>query len=56
LDGAARVGVTAGASTPEHVVQRVLDRLRDLGASDVRTLETSVEDVFFAPPPLRLLA
>jgi 4-hydroxy-3-methylbut-2-enyl diphosphate reductase len=56
LDGAARVGVTAGASTPEHVVQRVLDRLRDLGASDVRTVETSVEDVFFAPPPLRLLA
>ena len=56
LDGAARVGVTAGASTPEHVVQRVVDRLRELGASGVNTVETSVEDVFFAPPPIRLLA
>ena len=56
LNGAARVGVTAGASTPEHVVQRVVDRLRELGASDVRTVETRVEDVYFAPPPIRLLA
>jgi 4-hydroxy-3-methylbut-2-enyl diphosphate reductase len=56
LKGAARVGVTAGASTPEHVVQRVVDRLRELGASDVRTVETRVEDVYFAPPPIRLLA
>jgi 4-hydroxy-3-methylbut-2-en-1-yl diphosphate reductase len=56
LEGAARVGVTAGASTPEHVVQRVVDRLRELGARDVRTVETRIEDVFFAPPPIRLLA
>jgi 4-hydroxy-3-methylbut-2-enyl diphosphate reductase len=56
LEGAARVGVTAGASTPEHVVQRVVDRLRELGATDLRTVETRVEDVFFAPPPIRLLA
>jgi len=53
LDGAQRVGVSAGASTPEHLVQALLDRLRMLGASGVQTVETSVEDVFFAPPPIR---
>jgi 4-hydroxy-3-methylbut-2-enyl diphosphate reductase len=53
LDGAQRVGVSAGASTPEHLVQALLDRLRTLGASDVQTVETRVEDVFFAPPPIR---
>jgi 4-hydroxy-3-methylbut-2-enyl diphosphate reductase len=52
LEGAQRVGVSAGASTPEHLVQALLDRLRALGASDVQTVETRVEDVFFAPPPM----
>jgi 4-hydroxy-3-methylbut-2-enyl diphosphate reductase len=53
LTGATRVGVSAGASTPEHLVQGLVDRLRELGATDVRTVETRVEDVFFAPPPVR---
>jgi 4-hydroxy-3-methylbut-2-enyl diphosphate reductase len=53
LHGAQRVGVSAGASTPEHLVQVLLDRLRTLGATDVQTVETRVEDVFFAPPPIR---
>ena len=53
LEGVARVGVTAGASTPEHLVQGLVDRLRTLGADDVETVQTSVEDVFFAPPPIR---
>ena len=53
LEGARRVGVTAGASTPEHLVTALVDRLRDLGADEVVTVETRVEDVFFAPPPLR---
>ena len=52
LEGVRRVGLTAGASTPEHLVQGLLARLRELGAAEVRTVETSVEDVFFAPPPL----
>jgi 4-hydroxy-3-methylbut-2-en-1-yl diphosphate reductase len=56
LEGVARVGVTAGASTPEQVVQGVLERLRELGGSEARVVETRVEDVFFAPPPIRLLA
>jgi 4-hydroxy-3-methylbut-2-enyl diphosphate reductase len=53
LTGAGRVGVSAGASTPEHLVQGLVDRLRALGADDVQTVETRVEDVFFAPPPVR---
>jgi 4-hydroxy-3-methylbut-2-enyl diphosphate reductase len=53
LAGAHRVGVSAGASTPEHLVKALIDRLRTLGATDVQTVETSVEDVFFAPPPIR---
>jgi 4-hydroxy-3-methylbut-2-en-1-yl diphosphate reductase len=53
LTNARRVGVSAGASTPEHLVQSLLDRLRELGANEVQTVETSVEDVFFAPPPMR---
>jgi 4-hydroxy-3-methylbut-2-enyl diphosphate reductase len=53
LTGAQRVGVSAGASTPEHLVQALVERLRALGATDVETVETRIEDVFFAPPPMR---
>jgi 4-hydroxy-3-methylbut-2-en-1-yl diphosphate reductase len=53
LAGAQRVGVSAGASTPEHLVQALLSRLQELGATEVQTVETTVEDVFFAPPPIR---
>jgi 4-hydroxy-3-methylbut-2-enyl diphosphate reductase len=52
LDGARRVGITAGASTPEHLVMGLVDRLQALGAAEVETVETRVEDVFFAPPPI----
>jgi len=53
LAGARRVGVSAGASTPEHLVQALVDRLRSLGARAVETVETRREDVFFAPPPIK---
>ena len=53
LDGAQRVGVSAGASTPEHLVEALIERLQALGATDVQAVETSKEDVFFAPPPIR---
>jgi len=50
LDGVATVGVTAGASAPEHLVQEVLAWLRARGA---RVEETEIirEDVHFALPP-----
>ncbi|GAC1321400.1 MAG: 4-hydroxy-3-methylbut-2-enyl diphosphate reductase [Chloroflexota bacterium] len=53
VENASRVGISAGASTPEHLVQELVERLRALGATDVHTVETRREDVFFAPPPIR---
>jgi 4-hydroxy-3-methylbut-2-enyl diphosphate reductase len=44
------VGVTAGASAPEHLVQQVIARLRELGARSVRNLEGAVEHVQFPLP------
>lgn len=44
------VGVTAGASTPEHVVQGVLDRLRSLGAESIAECATAKEDTVFELP------
>ncbi len=50
LQGAMRVGVTAGASAPEQLVQQVITRLRELGARNVCTLEGAVENVQFPLP------
>ena len=44
------VGVTAGASAPEVLVQGVVDALRSLGASAVEELNIVEEDVKFALP------
>jgi 4-hydroxy-3-methylbut-2-enyl diphosphate reductase len=52
LRGAHRVGVSAGASAPERLVQDLLARLRELGASSVRTVEVRVENEHFATPPI----
>jgi 4-hydroxy-3-methylbut-2-enyl diphosphate reductase len=50
LVGKQRIGVTAGASAPEVLVQAVIDRLRELGARSVRTLEGVEEHVTFPLP------
>ncbi len=50
IAGAARVGVTAGASAPEILVQGVVDRLRELGADLVEHIEGEPENVVFALP------
>ena len=49
LDGAARIGLTAGASAPEIVVQEVVRRLRQLGATNVVELPGKDENI-----PVRL--
>ncbi|HYW75384.1 MAG TPA: 4-hydroxy-3-methylbut-2-enyl diphosphate reductase [Gammaproteobacteria bacterium] len=46
-----RIGVTAGASTPEALVEEVLKSLSDLGQADVRELAGPDERVTFRPPP-----
>jgi len=45
-----RIGVTAGASAPEVLVQIVIDRLRECGAKSVRTLDGVTERVIFPLP------
>ena len=50
LEGRRHVGVTAGASAPDILVQGVLARLRELGAGAVRELEGEPENMVFALP------
>jgi 4-hydroxy-3-methylbut-2-enyl diphosphate reductase len=50
-----RVGVTAGASAPEILVNGVVERIRALGAGSVETLDGVAENVNF-PLPKELLA
>jgi 4-hydroxy-3-methylbut-2-enyl diphosphate reductase len=50
LAGKARVGVTAGASAPEVLVQELIARLRALGASSVREMDGIDESVVFPLP------
>ncbi len=50
LEGVQAVGVTAGASAPEHLVQQLVDRLRDLGATEVEILPGVEENVRFKMP------
>ena len=54
LQGKNRIGVTAGASAPEILVQAVIDRLKECGAKSVRTLDGAEENVTF--PMLKGLA
>lgn len=50
LAGVRRVGVTAGASAPEVLVQEVVARLHELGAGKVRSLDGAIENVTFPIP------
>ena len=50
LDNVKVIGLTAGASTPEHVVQRCIERLRSLGVSMVEDVVFTEEDVVFQLP------
>ena len=53
FEGKRRVGLTAGASAPEVLVQAVIERLRALGAVSVRKMDGVQETVRF-PLPLGL--
>lgn len=50
LQGKRRVGVTAGASAPELLVEQLIKRLKELGAASVQTLEGAAEGVVFPLP------
>ena len=50
LEGAIRVGVTAGASAPEILVNQVIAQLQQFGVKSVRKLEGEEENVTFPLP------
>jgi len=50
LENRPRVGLTAGASAPDVLVQAVIDRLREFGATTVRSLPGVEEHVRFPLP------
>jgi 4-hydroxy-3-methylbut-2-enyl diphosphate reductase len=50
FEGRQRVGLTAGASAPEILVQAVIDRIRALGAVSVRKMDGIEETVKFPLP------
>jgi 4-hydroxy-3-methylbut-2-enyl diphosphate reductase len=50
FEGRPRVGLTAGASAPELLVQQVVDRLKALGAVSVRRLQGVEETIQFPLP------
>ncbi|MGH3116105.1 MAG: 4-hydroxy-3-methylbut-2-enyl diphosphate reductase [Gaiellales bacterium] len=51
LEGHETVGLTAGASSPDILVERVVARLADLGFDRREDVEIAREDVFFRLPP-----
>ncbi len=50
VEDKARIGVTAGASAPEILVEQVIARLKSLGAGSIRELEGVEENVTFPLP------
>ena len=50
LSGKKAIGVTAGASAPEILVQQVVERLRELGGTVATELPGRSEHVVFALP------
>ena len=50
IAGRTRIGVTAGASAPEVLVQALIERLKAMGAHSVRQLDGITEGVVFTLP------
>lgn len=50
LEGKQSIGITAGASAPEVLVQNVINRLKELGAISVRKVAGIEENVSFPLP------
>jgi len=50
LDGSSVIGITAGASAPEILVQQVMEKVSKLSDADVREVAGVKEDIAFALP------
>ena len=51
FEGASTVGVTAGASAPENLVEELVGALRQYGYARVEEMDLEEEDVRFGLPP-----
>lgn len=52
LEGVKTIGLTAGASTPENIVQLCIERLIHLGVKEVEDVVYTTEDVIFQIPKM----
>ena len=50
FDGVQTIGITAGASAPEELVQSIISRLKEFGANTVEELQGLEENMFFEVP------
>ena len=50
FEGVGTIGVTAGASAPEELVQSVIARLKAFGADSIEELQGLEENMFFEVP------
>ena len=50
MEGKQRIGLTAGASAPEILVEQVIARIKALGAVSVRKMDGIVETTKFPLP------
>ncbi|MBT3394326.1 MAG: 4-hydroxy-3-methylbut-2-enyl diphosphate reductase [Waddliaceae bacterium] len=50
LEGVNTIGLTAGASTPEDVVQKVIERLKVMGVTSIEDVVYTTESVVFSLP------
>ena len=51
LEGARSVGITAGASAPDILVEELVERLREMAGTEVEFLPGVTENVRFRMPP-----
>ena len=51
LEGVKNIGVTAGASAPEHLVEELVEGLQQKGFTQLEVVELVDEDVRFSLPP-----
>lgn len=50
FEGALKIGVTAGASAPEELVDSILKRIQSLGAETIEEVQGREENMFFEVP------
>lgn len=50
FEGKTKVGVTAGASAPEELVNQIIERIKELGGTDVEEVLGREENMFFEVP------